>query len=164
MLTNPDGLNHLTGAIIDAAITVHRETGPGLLEAVYTECLTYELQDRNFDVETNHRVPLVYRGRTLMNHDFLDLRVNGQVIIELKSVSALAPVHTSQLLAGDEAAIKPIAGVDHIAGNECRRPLENLRAHAMLEPRHHRRGHSSSELNPISTFRRLELRRQRLAR
>jgi GxxExxY protein len=98
MLTNPDGLNDLTGAIIDAAITVHRETGPGLLEAVYLECLTYELLDRNFDVETNQRVALVYRGHTLMNHYFLDLRVNGKVIIELKSVSALAPIHTSQLL------------------------------------------------------------------
>jgi GxxExxY protein len=98
MLTNPFGLNDLTGAIIDAAITVHRETGPGLLEAVYAECLTYELQDRNFDVETNQRIPLVYRGRTLINHYFLDLRVNGKVVIELKSVSALAPVHTAQLL------------------------------------------------------------------
>ena len=62
MLTNPLGLNDLTGTIIDAAIRVHKETGPGLLEAVYTECLTYELEDRNLEVETNERVPLVYRG------------------------------------------------------------------------------------------------------
>ena len=98
MLTNPLGLNDLTGTIIDAAIRVHKETGPGLLEAVYTECLTYELEDRNLEVETNERVPLVYRGRTLMNHYFLDLRVNGQVIVEVKSIASLAPVHSAQLL------------------------------------------------------------------
>jgi GxxExxY protein len=56
------------------------------------------MQDRTFDVETNQRIPLVYRGRTLINHYFLDLRVDGKVVIELKSVSALAPVHTAQLL------------------------------------------------------------------
>jgi GxxExxY protein len=98
MLTNPLGLNDLTGTIIDAAIRVHKETGPGLLEAVYTECLTYELEDRNLEVETNERVPLVYRGRTLMNYYFLDLRVNGQVIVEVKSIASLAPVHSAQLL------------------------------------------------------------------
>ena len=62
MLTNPKGLNDLTGALIEAAITVHKELGPGLLEAV-SECLMYELQDRGFEVETNHRLPIVYRGR-----------------------------------------------------------------------------------------------------
>lgn len=76
MLTNPQGLNDLTSAIIDAAVTVHKEIGPGLLEAVYTECLTYELQERNFDVETSIRLPIVYRGHTLSNYYFLDLRVN----------------------------------------------------------------------------------------
>jgi GxxExxY protein len=98
MLTNPNGVNDLTSAVIQAAITVHKELGPGLLEAVYTECLTYELQDRNFDVETNQRLPIVYRGRTLSNHYFLDLRVNQTVIVEVKSIAALAPVHSVQLM------------------------------------------------------------------
>jgi GxxExxY protein len=98
MLANPEGLNNLTSALIDAAITVHRELGPGLLEAVYTECLTYELQERNFEVETNLRLPIVYRGRTLSNHYFLDLRVNREVIIEVKSIAALAPVHSAQVM------------------------------------------------------------------
>lgn len=98
MLTNPKALNNLTSAIIDAAITVHKEIGPGLLEAVYTECLTYELQDRNFDVETNQRLPIIYRGHRLSNYYFLDLRVNQEVIIEVKSIAALAPVHSAQLM------------------------------------------------------------------
>jgi GxxExxY protein len=51
MLTNPQGLNDLTGAIIEGAIAVHRETGPGLLEAVYAECLAFELLDRRLEVE-----------------------------------------------------------------------------------------------------------------
>ena len=98
MLTNPDGLNDLTSGIIDAAIAVHRELGPGLLEAVYTECLTYELQERHFEVETNHRLPVIYRGHTLSNYYFLDLRVNSKVIVEVKSLVALAPVHSAQLM------------------------------------------------------------------
>jgi GxxExxY protein len=98
MLTNPKGLNDLTSALIDAAITVHKELGPGLLEAVYPECLTYELQDREFEVETNQRLPVVYRGHTLSNYYFLDLRVNRNVIIEVKSIAALAPVHSAQLM------------------------------------------------------------------
>jgi GxxExxY protein len=98
MLTNPHDINNLTGAIIDAAIAVHKELGPGLLEAVYTESLTYELQERNFDVETNQRLPVVYRGHRLSNYFFLDLRVNQKVIIEVKSIAALAPVHSAQLM------------------------------------------------------------------
>ena len=98
MLTNPHDVNNLTSAIIDAAITVHKELGPGLLEAVYTESLTYELQKRNVDVETNQRLPVVYRGHVLSNYFFLDLRVNQKVIIEVKSIAALAPVHAAQLM------------------------------------------------------------------
>jgi GxxExxY protein len=98
MLTNPRGLNELTGGIIAAAIAVHRECGPGLLESVYTECMTYELQERDFEVETGLRIPLTYRGRRLSSHYYLDLRVNRQVIVEVKSVAALAPVHTAQLI------------------------------------------------------------------
>ena len=98
MLTNPEGVNDLTSALIDAAITVHKELGPGLLEAVYTECLMHELLDRNFDVDTNQRLPIVYRGHTLSNHYFLDLRVNQKVIIEVKSIVALAPIHSAQLM------------------------------------------------------------------
>jgi len=98
MLTNPAALNEVTGAIIGGAIEVHKECGPGLLEGVYTECLTFELQDRGLDVERGVRIPLTYRGRRLSTRYYLDLRVNRAVIVEVKSVAALAPVHTAQLL------------------------------------------------------------------
>jgi GxxExxY protein len=98
MLTNPGGLNDLTSSIIDAAITVHKETGPGLLEAVYTECLLYELQDRGLYVETHVRLPLVYRGHALNNYYTLDMRVEKKVILEIKSAAALLELHRCQLL------------------------------------------------------------------
>jgi GxxExxY protein len=98
MLTNPKGLNDLTGVVIAAAIDVHKETGPGLLEQVYTECLALELRDRGLNVERAVKVPLNYRGRALSTFYVLDLRVNNTLIIEVKSVEALAPVHTAQLL------------------------------------------------------------------
>jgi GxxExxY protein len=98
MLTNPGGHNAITSGIIDAAITVHRETGPGLLENVYVECLAFELHDRKFDVDRGLKIPLTYRGRRLSSYYILDLRVNGAVIVEVKSVAQLAPVHAAQLV------------------------------------------------------------------
>lgn len=98
MLANPHNLNDLTGAIIAAAIDVHKETGPGLLEEVYVECLAIELSDRRLHVERGVRIPLTYRGRALTTRYVLDLRVNRTLIVEVKSVAALAPVHTAQLL------------------------------------------------------------------
>ncbi len=98
MLTNPARLNDLTGVIIAGAIEVHKECGPGLLEGVYVECLTFELRDRGLEVERGVRIPLTYKGRKLSTRYCLDLRVNGLVIVEVKSVAALAPVHAAQLL------------------------------------------------------------------
>ena len=98
MLLDPAGLNPLTHAIIGAAINVHRETGPGLLESVYTECLTVELRDQGLQVDRATIVPIIYRGRRLAAHYELDLCVDGQVIVEVKSVTRLALVHTAQLI------------------------------------------------------------------
>ena len=98
MFTNPGGRNDLTSMVIGAAIEVHKECGPGLLESVYTECLAYELADRGLEVERGTAIPLTYRGRSLSTRFYLDLRVNRAVIVEVKSVSALAPVHTAQVL------------------------------------------------------------------
>jgi len=98
MLTDPAGTNELTHTIIGAAIRVHQECGPGLLESVYIECLIFELRDRGLAADVGVRVPLTYRGRRLSTHYELDLRIEGRVIIEVKSVAALAPIHTAQLV------------------------------------------------------------------
>jgi GxxExxY protein len=91
-------LNHLSEAIIGAAIAVHRELGPGLLESAYEACLEYELLDRGYEVERQKDLPVVYRSVRVDCGFRLDLRVNGLVIVELKSVERLDRIHEAQVL------------------------------------------------------------------
>ncbi len=89
--------DRLTREIIGAAIEVHRFFGPGLLESIYEKALTHELQLRQIPVACQQAVPVQYKGKML--EDFrLDLLVGGEVIVELKVVEALLPIHTAQLL------------------------------------------------------------------
>lgn len=88
----------MTEEIIGAAIAVHREFGPGLLESAYEACLHYELTDRGHVVERQKNVPVIYRGLALGAGYRLDLLVNDQVIVELKAVEKLEPIHEAQLL------------------------------------------------------------------
>ena len=98
MLTDPAGTNDLTHDIIGCGIKVHRALGPGLLESAYEPCLALELRESGHVVELRKPVPLVYRGITLDNCYFLDMMVDGRVIVELKSVEAFAPIHECQML------------------------------------------------------------------
>ncbi|MDZ7344076.1 MAG: GxxExxY protein [candidate division KSB1 bacterium] len=91
-------LNKITEAIIGAAIEVHRNLGPGLLESAYRECLRYELLQRGYDVLQEVPLPLIYKGVKLDCGYRLDLLVNDAVIVEVKSVESLAPIHEAQLL------------------------------------------------------------------
>jgi GxxExxY protein len=88
----------LTRKIIGAAIEVHRNLGPGLLESAYEVCLAYELQLRNLTVERQQLIPIVYKGVKLSCDYRIDLLVEDEVIVEIKSVKELAPVHEAQLL------------------------------------------------------------------
>jgi GxxExxY protein len=88
----------LTEQIIGAAIQVHRELGPGLLESVYETCLCHELSLMGLNIERQKAVPISYRGIRLEAGYRLDLIVENQVIVEIKSVSELLPVHEAQLL------------------------------------------------------------------
>ena len=88
----------LTGEIIGAAIEVHRSLGPGLLESAYVACLAYELRLRKLKVEQEVPLPIFYKDVMLDCGYRLDLVVDDQVIIEVKSVKALAPIHEAQLL------------------------------------------------------------------
>ena len=90
--------NQLTNEIIGSAIEVHRNLGPGLLESTYEECMAYELQERNINVKRQIEIPVLYKGTQLEQKYRIDLLVNNQVIIELKSVNKLEPVHDAQLL------------------------------------------------------------------
>ena len=93
-----DELNKITEAIIGAAIEVHRALGPGLLESAYAACLAYELRERGYKVLQEVPLPLVYKEIKLDCGYRLDLLVNDAVIVEVKSVESLAPVHEAQLL------------------------------------------------------------------
>jgi GxxExxY protein len=88
----------LTGNIIGAAIDVHRALGPGLLESAYEACLVYELRLRRLKVETQKPLPIFYKDVMLDCGYRLDLVVEDQVIIEIKSVNGIAPIHEAQLL------------------------------------------------------------------
>ena len=91
-------LNKITEAIIGAAIEVHRNLGPGLLESAYRECLRYELLQRGYEAIQEVPLPLIYKDVKLDCGYRLDLLVNDAVIVEIKSVESLAPIHEAQLL------------------------------------------------------------------
>ncbi|RYX84628.1 GxxExxY protein [bacterium] len=84
--------------IVDAAIEVHRELGPGLLESTYEECLCYELGVRRLQFERQVELPVRYNAVQLDCGYRMDIVVECLVLIELKSVDSLAPIHTAQTL------------------------------------------------------------------
>lgn len=84
--------------VIGAAIEVHRELGPGLLESIYEQCLTEELRQRGLAYEKQKPIPLKYKGKSLDQELRIDLYVESQLIVEVKSVEQLLPVHEAQLL------------------------------------------------------------------
>jgi GxxExxY protein len=84
--------------ILDAAFEVHKELGPGLLESVYEYCLVQELKSRNLYVESQVKLPVIYKGKQLDKEFVLDLLVEHEIVIELKAVEILMPVHEVQLL------------------------------------------------------------------
>jgi GxxExxY protein len=90
--------NELTEQIIGAAIDVHRALGPGLLESAYEECLCRELSLRNLAFERQLPLPLKYKGVLLDCGYRLDLVVEQSVLVELKSIDAIMPVHEAQVL------------------------------------------------------------------
>lgn len=91
-------LNDISGQIVDAAVHVHTKLGPGLLESVYERVLTHELEKRGLHIERQVPVPIIYDEIRFEEGFRADLIVEKSVIIELKSVETLAPVHSKQLL------------------------------------------------------------------
>ena len=92
-------LNELSSKIIKAAITVHKELGPGLLESVYQECMGIELTQMGLKVEREVSIPVKYRGQVIDKLGYrLDLIVEDRIIVELKSVEEVNKVHKKQLL------------------------------------------------------------------
>lgn len=104
----PDEVNGLTGEIVDASYKVHSALGPGLLESVYEICLVHELEKRGLEVARQIEVPVEYDGRRLDSGLRLDLLIAGTVIVELKAVEQVLPVHKAQLLSYLRLTGKPV--------------------------------------------------------
>lgn len=99
---------NLTKQILGAAIEVHRELGPGLLESAYEECLCHELNLRQLSFERQVSIPVLYKGIKLDCGYKLDILVEQTVILELKCVEKITPVHEAQLLTYMKLLNKPV--------------------------------------------------------
>jgi GxxExxY protein len=96
---DPAELNGMAKKVLDAAFRVHTALGPGLLETAYTACLVYELRKAGLAVETEIPVPVVYDGVKLADVGYrLDILVQRALVIEVKALEAVAPVHVAQLV------------------------------------------------------------------
>jgi GxxExxY protein len=93
-----DRLNSISEKVIGAAIAVHKELGPGLLEAVYEVCLLKEMEQRGIEVSRQVDLPLYYKGQETGKNFRIDILVENEVIVELKSVEEISPLHEAQLL------------------------------------------------------------------
>jgi len=104
------GLRHeeLTEQVIGAAIEVHRAIGPGLIESIYDECLSHELGLRGLKFKRQMMVPVSYKGMNLNCGHRLDLLVEDTVVVELKAVERILPVHEAQLLTYLRMLNKPV--------------------------------------------------------
>lgn len=94
----PYETERVTTEVVDAAFKIHKTLGPGLLEAVYEACMIHELHRRGFKVQTQVEVPIIYEGLRLAADLKLDMLVENQLIVELKSVNKMNPVFEAQLL------------------------------------------------------------------
>ncbi len=91
-------INEITGKVIELAIDIHRELGPGLLESIYEEVLSFELSKNRIPFQSQVHLPISYKGFQLKQTYRADLIVAEKVIVEIKSIEQLAPVHHKQLL------------------------------------------------------------------
>jgi GxxExxY protein len=91
-------INQVSGVVVDAAMKVHSQLGPGLLESAYKACLAHELRKRGLHVATEVGLPVVYEGEKLELGYRIDLLVESLVIVEIKCIDGIHPVHEAQLL------------------------------------------------------------------
>jgi GxxExxY protein len=101
-------INQITEKIIGCAIEVHKHLGPGLLESAYEECMVFELQKAGLNIEIQKAVPVIYKEIKLDCGYKVDILVENTVVIELKAVEAINPVHEAQILTYMKFAQKPI--------------------------------------------------------
>jgi GxxExxY protein len=91
-------LNSLSSAILDCCITVHKIMGPGLLESVYEQCLMKEFEIRNIHAENQVSIPLIYKGFEIAKEFKIDILVENEIVLELKSSEIMHPVYEAQII------------------------------------------------------------------
>ncbi|MFM2310280.1 MAG: hypothetical protein RLY87_2402 [Chloroflexota bacterium] len=132
--------NEITGIVIDCAMQIHRDLGPGLLEAVYKQILAKSLSDRGLSFSTQHPMSFIYAGATYPNAFRVDLFIEKKVIVELKSVESLHPVHTKQLLTYMKLMNIPVGLLinfgEILLKNGIRRVVHNFSIDESSSPRH----------------------------
>ena len=101
-------LNTISGQIVDSALRVHSTLGPGLLESAYRACLAYELRTRNLAASEEVPLPVVYQTQRLEVGYRIDILVEDLVVVEVKSVGAIAPIHKAQLLSYLKLSGRPL--------------------------------------------------------
>lgn len=90
--------NSLTELVIKSAIEVHKELGPGLLESVYETCLVKVLLENGLKIQSQIKIPIIFRKETLDKHFILDILVNEVLVLEIKSIEKIMPIHEAQLV------------------------------------------------------------------
>lgn len=132
-LPRVSGLNRLTELIIGAAIEVHRNTGRGLMETVYEECLCYELSQRGLGFQRQVELPIAYKAIKLKCGFRMDMVVEDAVVLELKTVDQLLPIHSAQLLTYLKLSGKKVGLLINFNETVLRKGLKRL-ANVNLEP------------------------------
>ncbi|MDA3872057.1 MAG: GxxExxY protein [Candidatus Marinimicrobia bacterium] len=95
---NREEYNKISKQLLDSAITVHKEMGPGLVESVYEHCLIKELRLRNFNVQNQVIVPLYYKKYKLDKNYIIDVLLEKKIVIEIKAVETILPVHEAPII------------------------------------------------------------------
>jgi GxxExxY protein len=129
------GLNRLTELIIGAAIEVHRNTGPGLMESVYEECLCYELSQCGLKFLRQVELPVAYKGIKLNCGFRMDVVVEDSVVLELKTVDQLLPIHSAQLLTYLKLSGKKLGLLINFNEPVLRRGLKRLTTAPLVAPK-----------------------------
>ena len=119
-------LDEITGAIIDSAVKLHRDLGPGLLESVYEVVLARMLERRGFQVERQKSIRFEYDGMIFEDGFRTDLLVDNRVVVELKSVEKLAPVHPKQLLTYIRLMDLPVGLLINFGGETLKEGLRRI--------------------------------------
>jgi len=98
MIYSMDKLNQISSEVVDAIYSTHKELGAGLLENVYEMCLCIELDNRNIKYRRQVELPIIYKGKKINSTYRIDILIEDSIILELKAVEKLLPIHEAQLL------------------------------------------------------------------